>query len=192
MNLDIRALSPDQADAYLYFFDEVAFADHPDWSWCYCLESYTTDADEKELNAKGKEGRRAKAAEWIQDGTMKGYLAYEEGEVVGWCNAADKAAYPRVRADRARWTDADAPGRAMAIVCFAIAPAKRGQGIATALLRKICADAREKGYAYIEAYPMIGEQDCFLHYHGPVQMYEREGFEKVSEREWYSIVRKTL
>lgn len=38
-NIEIVPLTPDKKEDYLYFFDELAFADHPDWSWCYCLET---------------------------------------------------------------------------------------------------------------------------------------------------------
>lgn len=192
MNLTILPLAPELAGDYLYFFDEVAFADHPDWSWCYCLEAYMTQGDEKELELNTKEKRRAKAAEWIADGTMSGYLAYQNSEVVGWMNAADKAAYRRVRADEELWADEDKPGRTLAISCFLIAPAMRGKGIATALLKRVCADARDRGFSFLEAYAAHQGQDCFHQYHGPLTLYEREGFEVIKKLEWCSVVRKPI
>ena len=37
MELHIRRFDADLLDDYLHFFDNVAFADHPDWAQCYCM-----------------------------------------------------------------------------------------------------------------------------------------------------------
>ena len=34
--LTIKTLNDETLEDYLYFFDHVAFADHPDWAGCYC------------------------------------------------------------------------------------------------------------------------------------------------------------
>ena len=39
------------------------------------------------------------------------------------------------------------------VLCFAIAPQMRGQGVATQLLKRVCEDAEADAYDFVEAYP---------------------------------------
>ena len=188
MGRNILALSPALAEDYMRFFTEVAFCDHADWGGCYCLES--TQEDEQALSPFGLEGRQRKARELIANGTMQGYLAYEDGQVVGWCNCGPKNSYAKLLAESALRSAEDAETRS--IVCFVIAPDKRGQGIATELLERVLADAASIGCAYVEAYPNPAAANCFEHYRGPAGLYEKYGFAAVRETPWCQVVRKTL
>ena len=94
---------------------------------------------------------RKHAVSHIKDGIMQGYLAYSEGKVVGWCNANDtKVFHGSINIDM-DWEESNK--KAKSIVCFCISPELRGKGIASWLLEKICSDAADDGYEYIEAYP---------------------------------------
>lgn len=70
----IRRLTPDLCEDWLHYFDEIAFRDHGDWAFCYCLEGHL-DRKTQEEWSDPKE-RREKAAQLIQAGVMQGYLAY--------------------------------------------------------------------------------------------------------------------
>lgn len=59
------------------------------------------------------------------------------------------------------------------VVCFEIAPEYRGRGIATALLQRVCEDALEDGYEYVEAYPVPRETTEALDFTGPIRLYEK-------------------
>ncbi len=157
----------------------------------HCTYYYDDPANKSQIDEGGADANRARAAEMIADGAMTGYLAYDRGEVVGWCNAGKKRGYQRLCADKELWTEGD-DENALSIVCFTIAPAMRGQGIATALLRHVCEQARKQGYAYVEGYPSDKAADCFAHYHGPMSMFLACGFEPLARHEWYTVVRKTL
>jgi len=37
MNINIKKLSPQFIEDYLYFFDHRAFCNHPEWAGCYCM-----------------------------------------------------------------------------------------------------------------------------------------------------------
>lgn len=78
----------------------------------------------------------------------------------------------------------------MDLLCIVVAPNMRGKGIATALLKTICSDAKICNYSYIEAYPSLGEFKE-LNYHGPFSMYEKLGF-ILQERTGEMVVRKYL
>lgn len=68
----------------------------------------------------------------------------------------------------------------------------RKKGIATALLQRVCDDAKIAGFSYVEAYPVKNTKDCFINYHGYLSMFEKVGFIQYKELENYFIVRKSL
>jgi hypothetical protein len=89
-NIKIKKLSPDLANDYFNFFDNVAFSDHEDWSWCYCTYYHFDEDVEKKLDGTGKDGLRNEAKLLINENIIQGYLAYKEKNVVGWCNCGNK------------------------------------------------------------------------------------------------------
>ena len=196
MQIDIRPLTPELLDDYLHFFDDVAFADHPEWSWCYCTYYHLGKQDEQRIEAesKGKWSRdvlRDVAIDLIRKGELRGYLANAEGEVIGWCNAADKKNYKKLCENRDIWDDGE-DLNVKAITCFIVAAEARRQGVASALLTCIAQDALGEGYQALEAYPATGELDCFLHFHGHPAMYTKNGFVLHKECKDYSVYRKLL
>ena len=75
---------------------------------------------------------------------------------------------------------------------FALAPEMRRKGIATMLLKRVCEDAKEDGYDYIEAYPnkvFVNTEDDYM---GPVKLYEKLGFMKCYEVDQRVVMRKKL
>src|SRR5438445_13013016 len=87
--LVVRELTPSLRDDFLLFFDSVAFADNPDWSDCYCSAYHFAN--------KGKAESRREASSLIEEDRMHGFLAYDDGKPVGWCNAAPRSSYPGVQ-----------------------------------------------------------------------------------------------
>ena len=79
-----------------------------------------------------------------------------------------------------------------AIVCFEIAPEYRGKRIAAALLARICDDAKVEGYTFVEGYPTLHEKHTPFDYAGPMRLYEKFGFIKVTEQDNVAIMRKEL
>ncbi len=177
MELTIQRLSGANVADYFDFFDNVAFSDHEDWSWCYCTFYHVNREDEIAMESAGmdKQTLRNLAKERIAAGILNGYLAYADGKAVGWCNAGDKVAFKRLVADKRLWSPDD-PARIKSVVCFVIAPDARRQGIATALLERVVHDAAADGYDCVEAYPANGHLDCYRHFHGHGAMYEKLGF----------------
>lgn len=175
MELTIRPLTPDLLNDFLNFFDGVAFSDHPEWSGCYCAFFHFSIDQEAEMAAYAKEDMRNMAAGLIRSGSLTGYLAYAGEQTVGWCNAGDKSVFKRLVSNPLLWNPEET-ARVKAVVCFTIAPGMRRRGISTALLDRVIQGAAEEGYDYVEAYPATGELDCFQHYHGHGEMYERAGF----------------
>jgi len=175
MTLDIRRLTPDLLDDYLYFFDHVAFTDHPEWSQCYCLAFHFEPVWDAEDAGRDKPWRE-RAARFVREGKVQGYLAYSDGKVVGWCNANDKGNYAALRHNvNPELLTEDGNEKVKSVVCFLVAPDARGQGVATKLLERVCADAEADGYDFVEGYP-TGERDMYAAHHGTVTLFEKCGF----------------
>lgn len=196
MQIDIRPLGPALLDDYLNFFDNVAFTDHQEWAWCYCTYYHLGKQDEKRIQADSagewkRDVLRNTAINLIKECEMNGYLAYINGQVIGWCNAADKKSYKKLCENRDIWDDGEELS-VKSVTCFIVAPEARRKGVAAALLARVAKDAAEEGYKVLEAYPAAGELDCYLHYHGHSAMYIKSGFIKHKEFKSYSVFRKLL
>jgi ribosomal protein S18 acetylase RimI-like enzyme len=181
MELIVKPLTPELADDFLEFFDDTAFSDNPEWAGCYCC-FYHIPSPEWERRTSAQNREYARKA--INEGRLNGYLAYSGNDVVGWVNAGPRKGYARLGKE-------NEPDNACSVVCFTIAPAFRGRGIATRLLQAVI-DGANGRYDYVEAYPLKGEQTCAYHYHGPLAMYEKAGFEIAEERKEHWVVRRKV
>lgn len=181
--MDIRALTPELAEDFFTFFDHRAFVDNPYWKGCYCTFFHRPERVSGE-DAKHRPTRREQAKALIRDGVLRGYLAYDQGRVVGWCNANRKTGFLRFGA-----VD-EGDREVLSIVCFVIDPERRRQGIARALLARVLQDAAQAGLHWAEAYPAPRAKSESGHYHGPLALYESFGFQRIPGRKL--VVRKAL
>ncbi len=182
-DVTVRAITPDQHDPVMRFFDLVAYADNPNWAKCYCCERLVEDYE-----ARTKEQNRALRSSLIRSGKANGLVAYRLGRVVGWCHAAPKTEVLSVPGESDAATGA--------IVCFVVAPDQRRQGIATQLLLAACDHLRSRGVRLVEAYPRLGEIDparwVWVNYVGPLEMFVKAGFEIATKHDDYCVVRRNL
>ena len=189
-NPTIKPLSSELADDYFDFFDNRAFTDHEEWSCCYCTYFHFDREREKEVGEIVKAGAdlkstlRSTAAELIREGTLRGYLAYDGDDAIGFVNANDKTAYRRFDGNYARSTfiSDNFEEKVKAVTCFIIAPEYRDKGVATLILEQICEDAKREGYTAVEGYPRIYPGHFDFPFNGPKRLFERVGFVKVNER----------
>src|SRR5262244_1295075 len=89
MSLVIAPLSPDTLTDLLAFFEGEAFSDNPAWASCYC-QCFYEDHTRIKWSARTAAENRDSAIARCSSRQMQGYLAYVEGKVVGWCNAAPR------------------------------------------------------------------------------------------------------
>ncbi|MCH5198572.1 MAG: GNAT family N-acetyltransferase [Oscillospiraceae bacterium] len=190
MHISIKKLTPTNSNDFLHYFDYDAFSDHEEWAGCYCLESHLSKEENDALWGK-KNKRRKKAKKLIQEGVMTGYLIYNGSDVIGWCNAGDKANYYPISNNDDFHTNNAEKNKIKIIYCIDIAPAHRGKGLANLIVEKVLADAKEEGYSYVEAYPFT-DKNMAYQYKGPVRLYEKYGFEIYRELECFYIMRKVL
>ncbi len=183
----IRRLSPSLLPDLLSYFEGPAFADNPKWRSCYCQFLYV-DHRQVTWMRRTAEENRAEACARTCAGTMQGYLAYRDGEVVGWCNAA-----PRTMMDGfADEPDPDAE-RMGQITCFVVAREHRRTGVAKALLEAACAGLKEQGLAMAEGMPKPDVTDDAESHYGPLSLFIAAGFVVHRQGEHGSVhVRKAL
>jgi GNAT superfamily N-acetyltransferase len=197
--VDTRVLTAALVDDYLAFFDHDAFADFPWWSACFCrFWNDPGDPDGDSSPAK-RDRHRALAADLVLRGQTQGILAYADGKVVGWCNAAPRASFLSPR--RIAQTDPDPAESVGATVCFIVTAPYRGKGLASAMLDAACESFRAQGLRYAEGYPNTkppsgphaNEIPWSAHNHlGPLGMYLAAGFRIHKELERFAVVRKAL
>jgi GNAT superfamily N-acetyltransferase len=203
MTIDIRPLNPALIGDYFDFFDNRAFSDHEEWSCCYCTYFHIDAVSERALDeAIGPDGDvddlrrvlKGAAEKLINEGTLRGYLAYADGIPVGWCNANDKTAFSRFdhEAEVSAYIRGEDIGRVKAVTCFTVAPEYREKWIATALLARVLRDAKDEGYAAVEGYPRQHDQREPFDYYGPVRLYEKAGFVKAAEQGHAAVMRCLL
>ena len=209
-DITVKRLTPALLEDYLDFFDRRAFSDGSPYYPCYCNAfNMSRERIERELfrqaeaNGGGSEGwkkaLRDSAAEMVKNSEIQGYLAYDRGVAVGWCNANDRLNYFRVGEFDLSDVPRDKPcaecqtkGEVKSVVCFAISPEYRGKGIATLLLDCVIRDARAEGYTFVEAYPVKGEGAQGPAFTGPRRLYEKAGFAIASEKGSMFVMRKQL
>lgn len=192
--LSIKPLVAELISDYLDFFDNRAFTDDNPNRPCYCT---SPNQDEKtikqmvsEFKINGvKETVRKYAVKMLNENKIHGYLAFDGDTSIGWCNAADIKSYKSFVPNFARHNTC---GKTVSIVCFEIAPEYRGMGIASALIDKVCFDAKAKGYKAVEGYPKIYKGRNDYDFYGPVRLYQKSGFQEVSRKDGQVIMRKVL
>ena len=195
MEYEIRALTADLVNDYINFFDTEEHSDNNEEHKCYCVcwcsDDHRTGLDKMSSALK----RRELAKEYAKNGLIKGYLAYDGQQVVGWCNANEKKECQHciswLRSMHDVKTIQSSNVRVKSVFCFAVAKDHRKKGIASQLLKRVCEDAKEQGYKYVEAYPkkVIKEIDAF---EGPFEMYQKQGFVIDDDFKDYLVVKKYL
>ena len=167
--MEIKELNSETVNAWFDFFDNRAFLDHEEWKGCYCTAFYYPKPEEY----KNVSNKRREYANWlIETKRMCGYLAFEEGSVIGWVNTNNKECFPRLK------SITNFEEKVLSIVCFNIEKEKRGNGIANKLLERVIEDAPIQGYKIIESYPKKRAQSEYGKWNGPYEMYKKNGFEE--------------
>ena len=175
--LEIRPLTPGRLDDLRALFDQggdpkvcqCAFWRVPSTGW----GDWTREHNRTALEAPA---RRRPAA---------GLIAYAQKEAVGWVSVGPRTDYTRLERSKVLPRIDDAP--VWSIVCFVVARASRGRGVASKLLDAAVDHARANGARILEAYPVdaaAGRVPAATAYMGPLSMYEQAGFRVVRRHRW--------
>ena len=193
-DITIKPLCPEHISDYLDFFDNRAFTDGNPNGPCYCTSPNQSEDEIKRMVSEFKDNGvketvRKYAVKMLGQGKIHGYLAFDRDISIGWCNAADIDSYEGFIPTFARKNTC---GKTVSIVCFEIAPEYRGKGIASALIDRVCADAKKAGYAAVEGYAQIKDQRDEFDFTGPVRLFDKAGFTEVARDDGQIIMRTML
>lgn len=186
--IEIRDLTAELLDDYVYFMEHDAFDGNPDWVGCFCLEGHHTEPSPDEYDIAG---RREEVTELIRSGSHTGLLAYEGDRVVGWCHAEPLAMMqnPDYRLGRSD----EALARIGGIVCFNLAASHRHQGLPGVLLRHAVKRFVEQGMQTAEAFPWKEPSPRpGRNYLGTVNLYELHGFQRIRDVDDAVLMRRDL
>lgn len=188
MELKIRPLNMDMAEAFTQYLSGLDFGHAPHWSTCFC-RYYYTDCDMDTWRGRSGEVNRAEALEEIQAGRMKGYLAFINDICVGWCSVNDLDRLIRMKQELGPFCEGK---RTACICCFVIHPEYRGKGIARALLNQVIQDYRAAEYEGIIVAPFDNPSEPEKRYRGTWNMYLEAGFREFARDEDVRILWKDL
>lgn len=166
----IEPMKPAQAQAWLQFFDHVAFADNPRWSGCYC-QFPTANHQAIEWKQRSAAENRASACRRIEAGLQRGVVALADGAIIGWCNAGPWRSTTIF--DEPPEADME---RLAAVTCFVVAPSWRQRGVSQALLQGACAMLQREGFEAVAAWARPGETSDTGNHTGSFTHYQRAGF----------------
>ncbi len=186
MDIEIKPLSKELKEDYLFFFDNIVFEENLDRHKCYCID-FNFLGDVETCTRKMS---RSMIIDRIDNNKHKGYLAYENEKVVGWCNVNERLNYERLIRDFDVIDNLD--DKACSIVCFLIHPNYRRKGISNQILKRIIEDYSNTNFDYLEAYPKKGDLSNEGNFKGPKELYKRFGFEVHKEHDEYYVMRKAI
>jgi ribosomal protein S18 acetylase RimI-like enzyme len=197
MNIEIKRLTPDLVEDYVTFFDTTPHNEKYKMK-CYCV--YWCNEESEDEVFYSKRVRREYAIQCVKGSHIQGYLAYCDDKVVGWCNANTKSDCLKSKG----WRESNGPRKGFipteestpeikvkSVFCFAVAPKMRRQGIASQLLARVCQDAAEDGFDFLEAYP---DKDTAKSedFPGYTDMFKKLGFSLYHETNRKLVMRKPL
>ena len=189
MNIEIKKLSPKLVDDYINFFDTTALETKENKCYCICWCS----ADHSAIDDLAAQNRRELAIEYVKNGTLQGYLAYNGEQVIGWCNANEKNNCTKCMSwlKYMQEVEITPDDKVKSVFCFVIAPKYRRMGVATKLLKRVLSDAKAEGFDYVEAYPRL-DTKSYSNFQGYLRMYEKVGLKKCYKTSDKIIMRKAL
>ena len=195
MNIEIRKLTPNLAEDYAIFFDITPHDNNVDAHKCYCVCWCNDDYEGKDFSSREK--RRSAAIQYVKGSNIQGYLAYYNNEIIGWCNANTKSDCLKCCSWRRQMgdvpTEEESPDiKVKSVFCFTISPDMKRKGIATQLLERVCKDAADDGFDFVEAYTDKEPVDENINFSGLINLYKKCGFTLHYETKDKLIMRKPL
>ena len=174
MAFEIRSMQPSLRDDFLRLHSEENGC-----GWCRCVAWWVPSWDGwgERTAAENLALREALFARGEHDG----YLLYEDGEPLAWCQVGLRDRLAKLAAQLERGPE---PG-VVALSCFLVAPRARGRGVARALLAGVLEDLEARreaeGLRAVEAYPRVvedevGRADPLDLWNGPESLFLAAGF----------------
>lgn len=175
--LDVHPVTPDRWDDLVSLFERPGVrGGRQDTANCWCAVW---------RGRSGSVPKKQALHDRVEAEDVPGLLAYRDGEPVGWVSVAPREHFAGLlRSSRFKPRDEDAG--VFVITCFAVDPARRRQGIGSALVAGAVDYALDRGASAIEAYPADPPD-----YKGRPAWFREHGFVPVREIGQRTLVRYT-
>jgi GNAT superfamily N-acetyltransferase len=180
----VKPLDSQLATTFTEYIGNLDFGHAPHWSTCFCRFYHTSCSGEEWRNRSGEENR-LEAIEEIKNGNMKGYLAFDGEQCIGWCNANDTRQFVRLENELKSVIGDQKVG---CVICYVIHPNYRKQGIARLMLKQAIEDFKAEGFDGVLALPVDVKDDPEKLYRGTINMYKDQGFKEIERDEDVSVM----
>jgi GNAT superfamily N-acetyltransferase len=134
---------------------------------------------EKWQNLKGPPAKKRLHA-MIENGAVRGLIAYDGDQPVGWCTFGKRTDFPRL--NRARTLQCEDANAISCVPCFYVKNRYRKKGISTELLKAAVKVLAKEGETIVEGYPVKptkpGNKNipgAFI-FTGTIPLFEKQGF----------------
>jgi GNAT superfamily N-acetyltransferase len=173
MKIQIKEMTP-----RLWEDLEQLFGEKGACGGCWCMW-WRIEPGEKWQNVKGQEAKK-RLRTMIENGALRGLIAYNQSEPIGWCTFGKRTDFPRL--NRARTLQCHDADKVACVPCFYIKNRYRKQGVSIALLKAAVKALGNEGEAIVEGYPVKpakpGNKDIpgVFAFTGTISLFEKEGF----------------
>jgi GNAT superfamily N-acetyltransferase len=165
-------------------WDDVSLVvNHGEEGGCWCQPWRGFDT----RSLSGGKSRPELLREQMRRSPPPGYVAYVDGQAVGWIGISVRTETPRLMTSRTIPAIDDLP--VWSIGCFRILPGYRRRGVARALLQGVVDAAREAGAPGVEAYPIDPDGrrvEVGAGFVGIASMFDAAGFRRVLTTQGHS------
>jgi GNAT superfamily N-acetyltransferase len=174
----MQAISIKELNPTLWRDLEELFGEKGACGGCWCMYC-RIEQGEKWADVKGADAKRRLKA-MVQNGTVRGLLAYTGDVPIGWCTFGKRTDFSRL--NRARSLNCDDAESVYSVPCFYIKNRYRKQGVATELLKAVVALLKAEGQTVLEGYPVKptkpGNKNIpgAFAWTGTVPLFEKQGF----------------
>jgi GNAT superfamily N-acetyltransferase len=178
---EVRRLGPAREQDFL-----AVHCDAAGLGWCRCV-AWWVPTWEGWGERTAEENLALRRELWAK-GEHDGYVAYEDGRPVATCQVGRRDRLAKL----VRQYSLEPDPAVWAITCFAVDPARRGTGLARALLSHVLAELADQGVARVEAYPRRGRAEPGEVWTGPEALFLGAGFETLRNDPARPVLSKPL
>jgi len=162
---------------------EALFGKNGACGGCWCMW-WRRPKGEKWDAVKGAANKR-RFRDLVRAGKVRGVLAYDGAEAVGWLQYGPRLDFPAL--ERARTLACDDAERVWSINCLFVQRRYRNQGVSQGMIADAVERMRAEGAPVIEAYPVKPKRGetipAAFAYTGTLPMFRRAGFKPVGARD---------
>ena len=173
MKIQIKEMTPG-----LWEDLEQLFGEKGACGGCWCMW-WRIEPGEKWQDVKGEEAKKRFRA-MIDNRVVRGLIAYDQGEPIGWCTFGKRTDFPRL--NRARTLQCEDADKVACVPCFYVKNRYRKRGVSVELLRAAVRALAEDGERVVEGYPVKptkpGNKNipgAFI-FTGTIPLFEKQGF----------------